>query len=80
MRDRDLTAILARWEDRFGKKRRWQTSRQALRLIIAQPALTTELLARHRGISRRAAQMMAKELEQFGIPGSRKTAPACSSG
>lgn len=64
---RDLTAILAGWEDRFGKKRRWQTSRQALRLIIAQPAVTTDLLARRRGISRRAAQMMARELEQLGI-------------
>lgn len=91
---RDLTAILAGWEDRFGKqrrggarqgadetpssaasppvyaplpKRRWQTSRQVLRLIIDQPAVTTDFLSRRRGISRRAAQMMAKELEEFGI-------------
>lgn len=62
-----LADILAGWQERLGDKRRWSTSRQALQLLVDQPAVTSRWLERQRGISRRAAQMLIREWAQLDI-------------
>lgn len=78
---RDLAQLVDRWQDRFGavdrepadgggrpgRKRRWTTSRQVLLLLVDHPVVTTKFLEYRRDITRRAAQMLVKDLEQSSI-------------
>jgi len=63
----ELAALVAHWETAFTAKRRWAASRRALLLLVDTPAVTTRFLQHRRGITRRAAQMLTRELEQLGI-------------
>ena len=63
----ELAALVARWEKALTAKRRWASSRRALLLLVDRPAVTSRLVQRQRGISRRAAQMLTREWEQLGI-------------